>query len=103
MQEAVPLGWELLPQVKQAQRRRRPILIEVRPEMRHCAVLERPGVFPRRVFHVQNGVRNSAIIELAQRLAEVSLNIVKQFERPFADSTSSLERQVALIAEAQFE
>ena len=44
MQEAVPLRRELLPQVKQAQRRRCPILTvtEVRLEMRYCAVLNGP-------------------------------------------------------------
>src|SRR5438067_1705495 len=103
MQETVPRCRELLPQVKQTQRRRRVILTEVLPEIRDCAVFERRGAFPGRVFHVENGICNSGVIELAQRLSKVSRIIVKEFEQPFADSTRSLERQVALIPEIQFE
>jgi len=71
----VPLGRKLLPQVEHAHRRRPPILrgTEVVPEMCNGIVLEHTGVLPRRVFHVQNGVRDGAVIELAQRLAEVGV------------------------------
>ena len=90
---------------------RDPALAEVFSKMCHDAVFERAGVFSRRVFDMENGVGNRAVIELTQGLAEVGVRriwivrrkVAEQFQRPITDSPCSLARQVALIAEAQLE
>ena len=71
IQETMPLGRKLLPQIEHAQRRHSAILFEIFPQVRDGSILERTGIFSRRVFDVQNGVGNRAVIELAQRFAEI--------------------------------
>ena len=59
--------------------------------------LELSGVFPCCVVHMQDDIRHSVVIELAQT------PIRHEFDLPCTDCAAALERQVAFVAKTQFE